>query len=49
MQDISQKVEIRREVEEILDTKTKNEKVYLLIKWKGFKEKYNTWEKKSKI
>jgi hypothetical protein len=37
---------IKREVEEILDRKVKDEKHYFLVKWKNYKEKYNTWEKR---
>ncbi len=40
---------IRREIEEVFDKKVKDNKSYYLIKWKGMKEKYNTWEKKETL
>lgn len=36
-------------LEEILSRQTKEGEDYYLIKWKGVKEKYNSWEKKEDL
>ena len=38
--------ELRKEIEEVLDKKIRDDKTYYLIKWKGLKTKYNSWEKR---
>jgi hypothetical protein len=47
-----QKVEHTEEIyriEKILDEKTINKKKYYLIKWLGWPEKFNTWEKEANL
>lgn len=40
---------VQRKIESILNFEKRNDKIYYLVKWQGYKEKYNTWEKKSKL
>lgn len=40
---------VKREIEEVLDKKVRDTNSYYLIKWKGLKEKYNSWEKRSLV
>lgn len=41
--------EIRYKIEKILKYKTQNKKKYALVKWKGWDEKFNSWEPVSEI
>jgi hypothetical protein len=36
-------------VEKILDKKKENNRIYFLIKWKGFPSSYNSWEPRSEL
>lgn len=39
----------KKDIEEVLNKKTRDNKTYYLIKWKGYKTKYNTWEKRENV
>ena len=41
--------EVRKDIEDVLDKKTRDNKTYYLIKWKGLKSKYNSWEKRENV
>jgi hypothetical protein len=48
LQKIEQKDEVFR-IEKILDTKYINKKKFVLIKWLGWPEKFNSWEPASNL
>ena len=41
--------EYKKEIDEVLDKKTRDNKTYYLIQWKGLKSKYNSWEKRENV